>query len=121
MTPTLRRILFALLFLVTGSALTLLVQHLIARSHPAGSAAAQHAAMLSQMDSALGLTSAQRDSVHAIFARHQLRVDSGWRAINQGLRATMDSVHVEILQILNPAQIATFHELMRRHRGAFEH
>jgi hypothetical protein len=33
----------------------------------------------------------------------------------------MDSVHVEILQILNPAQIATFHELMRRQHRAFEH
>ena len=121
MTPRLRSVLFALLFLVTGSALTLLVQHLVARAHPAGSAAAQHEAMLSQMDSVLGLTPAQRDSVHAVFVRHQLRVDSGWRAINERLRVTMDSVHVEILQILNPAQIATFHELMRRQHRAFEH
>jgi hypothetical protein len=119
MTTRLRSVLTALLLLLSGSALTLVIQHFSAED-PAGSPAAMHNSILNHLDSALSLTPAQRDSIDLIFRRHQSRVDSSWRTINQRMSTTMDSVQSELEQILRPDQIAAFHQFMRLRHGAHQ-
>jgi hypothetical protein len=119
-----RRALIALLLVLSGSALTLFIEHVIVGQGrtEAGASAREHAAVLAQMERSLDLTAAQRDSIQVIFSRHQARVDSGWNLINQQMRATMDSVHTEIQRVLKPEQLGAFHELMRQqHRGNPQH
>jgi Spy/CpxP family protein refolding chaperone len=112
-----RPVLLGVLLFLSGGIVTLVVEHMVHPRVEAHSPVALHGSILAQIDSTLRLTPAQRDSIHAIFARHQSRVDSGWHSINQRMRVTMDSVHVEIQRVLDPTQTAAFHELMRQRHG----
>jgi hypothetical protein len=114
----LRTLLTALLLVLSGGALTLLVEHLIVRPRaPAASPTVRHAALLAEMDTTLHLTPAQRDSIHAIFVRHQGLMDSAWRSIHQRLATTMDSVHHELEAVLQPDQLAAFRAWMGQQHG----
>jgi len=116
----LRSVLVSALLVLSGAVLALAIQHLIAPRGDPGSPAVLHAAILAEMDTTLNLTAAQRDSIQAIFVRHQALVDSAWRTINQRVDATMDSVHRELQRVLDPSQQAAFHEWMRRQHGRHE-
>jgi Spy/CpxP family protein refolding chaperone len=113
----LRPVLTALLLFLSGGALTLLVEHTIVRPPAPAPPEPRHRAILSQMDSTLQLTAAQRDSIHAIFARHQVLIDSAWRSIHERLSAAMDSVHHELEAVLEPDQVAAFRQWMRHQHG----
>ena len=112
--------LIAILLVLSGGVLTLFIEHTIVRHHAPGSPAVLHASILAQMDSTLRLTPAQHDSIHAIFVHHQSLVDSAWRSINQRVYATMDSVHHEMERVLEPGQVAAFHEWIRRQHGGHQ-
>jgi Spy/CpxP family protein refolding chaperone len=112
-----RTILIGMMLLLIGGAIALAVEHAVVRGHPPGSPAMLHATLLDQMDSTLQLTAAQRDSIHAIFLRHQSLVDSVWRSMNDRMQATMDSVHRELIRVLEPGQREALHEWIGRHRG----
>jgi hypothetical protein len=112
-----RTILIGLLLLLLGGAITLALEHAVVRHHAPGSPSTLHATLLDQMDSTLQLTAAQRDSVHAIFLRHQSLVDSVWGSMNVRMQATMDSVHRELIRVLEPGQREALHEWIGRHRG----
>lgn len=79
--------------------------------------AGMHESLMKQLDSAVNLSPAQRDSVELVFRRHQGRVDSAWTSINSQVHATMDSVRLDIEHILVPAQVPQFREWARRHHG----
>ena len=117
MRARLRPILIATLLVLTGGVLALLLERIIVQ-HAAGSTAAAHDSVVAHMDSTLRLTRAQRDSIHAIFAHHQSTVDSAWRSINHRMHATIDSVHRQMEQVLEPDQRRAFHEWMRRQHAA---
>ena len=123
MNSRLRRVMIALLLVLTGSVLTLFVERVIMPPRAAASATAPHTSLVAQMGSTLRLTPAQRDSVHTIFARHQSAVDTAWHSITRRMHATMDSVHHELEQVLDAEQIAAFRDLVhgRRSRHHFRH
>jgi hypothetical protein len=117
MSPRLRRTLVVILLMLSGSVLTLLVERVILPRRATVPADTLHTSLLAQMDSTLALTSAQRDSVHAIFARHQSAVDTAWRAIARRVHASMDSVHRELERVLEDEQIAAFRDLIHGRRS----
>jgi hypothetical protein len=112
-----RTALKAILLLLVGGALTLLVEHTVLRRHAPAPPASLHATLLDEMDSTLHMTPAQRDSIHAIFLRHQSLIDSVWGSMNLRMQTTMDSVHHELIRVLEPEQRAALHEWIGRHRG----
>jgi hypothetical protein len=113
----LRSILIAILLILSGGVLTLMIERFVVRHNTGATPARLHLSLIAEMDSTLGLTPAQHDSIHAIFVRHQSQMDTAWRSINERMHTTMDSVHHEVFRVLKPAQIAAFHEWMRRQRG----
>jgi hypothetical protein len=117
MSARVRPILIATLLVLSGGVLSLFIERMVVPHHAPGSAAAPHSSIVAQIDSTLRLTPAQRDSVHAIFTHHQPMVDSAWRSINRRMHATMDSVHNELVRVLEADQVAAFHQLMRRQHG----
>lgn len=113
----LRPVLIGVLLLLVGAASALVIEHTVLPRPAPASPAALHASLLDEMDSTLHITPAQRDSIHAIFARHQSLVDSVWGSMNERMATTMDSVHHELIRVLDAEQRAALHEWIGRHRG----
>lgn len=104
------------LLVITGAAMGIAFDHLVvfARRHghvpPAAVDVQQaHERLLAEMDTALGLTPLQHDSVKSIFARHQHTIDSAWRLIHRQVNVGMDSVHAELQAALRPEQMDALH------------
>ena len=62
----------------------------------------------------LDLTSAQQDSVQAIFARHRPQMEALWREMRPRFDSVRAAVNAEISAQLTPAQRTKFQELQRR-------
>lgn len=74
--------------------------------------------VLHMMQLALALDSSQSAQVSAILARHQHAVDSTWRALQPGVKASMDSTLREIIAVLKPDQAGKFRTMVRvMHHG----
>jgi hypothetical protein len=70
-----------------------------------------------RLSSDLHLDAPQRDSITAILTRRQRVIDSAWRALEPGVRATIDSAQREIAAVLRPDQRAKYLELFRAAHG----
>ncbi len=72
--------------------------------------------LVRELNDALRLTPAQRDTVHAILQRHWARMTEVWDTVRprfDSMRAQMDS---EILRQLAPDQQVKYRDHMARHR-----
>ena len=72
--------------------------------------------LVRELNEALRLTPAQRDTVHAILQRHWARMTEVWETVRprfDSMRAQMDS---EILRQLAPDQQVKYRDHMARHR-----
>lgn len=74
-------------------------------------------AFAARMATELDLSPAQRDSIVAILTRRQAGIDSAWRVLSPGVRATMDSAQREIIEVLRPDQRPKYLELTRAAHG----
>jgi hypothetical protein len=70
-----------------------------------------------RLTSDLHLDAPQRDSITGILTRRQRVIDSAWRALEPGVRATIDSAQREIIAVLRPAQRAKYMDLFRAAHG----
>jgi len=61
----------------------------------------------------LGLTDAQKDSVHAVFDRHQPAMDSLWESIRPQFQSERQAIRTQINGLLTPEQQAKYTELQR--------
>ena len=72
--------------------------------------------LMGELDRDLRLTPVQRDSVHAILQHHYTRMSEAWETVRprfDTLRAAMDS---EVARQLTAEQLATYRDLIARHR-----
>jgi hypothetical protein len=67
---------------------------------------------LHRLNGELNLDSSQHKAITEILARHQKDVDTTWHAMQPHVRATLDSTHQEILDILRPEQAVKFRKMM---------
>ena len=66
----------------------------------------------------LDLDAKQRAGILEILTRRQGTIDSAWRALQPGVRATIDSAQAEIVSVLHPGQRDRYFALERAaHRG----
>jgi hypothetical protein len=113
----LRPILIGALLLLSGGVMALVVEHTLIPTEPPAARPLHHDAVVAQLDSILRLTAAQRDSIQAVFTRHQVRINSAWHAINRNMAATMDTVHHELEGVLDSQQVAAFRSWsLQQHR-----
>jgi hypothetical protein len=85
-------------------------------AHAAGLDKSRIDHMKADLDRDLGLTAAQRDSVHAVLDRHWSDMKAAWEAVRprfDSMRAQMDS---DLTRQLTPEQQARYRDLMARHR-----
>jgi len=61
----------------------------------------------------LRLDPAQEQTISEILARHQKDVDATWHAMQPHIRATLESTHQEIENVLRPEQVARFRTMMQ--------
>ena len=72
--------------------------------------------MKANLDRELGLTGAQRDSVHAVLDRHWTRMTAAWEAVRprfDSMRAQMDS---DVTRQLSSQQQARYRDHVARYR-----
>lgn len=69
-------------------------------------------AMVAYLSGELGLTSAQRDSVHAVFARHRPAMRALWESVNPRMDSLRQAMRAEIAAQLTPAQQERYRELV---------
>jgi len=62
----------------------------------------------------LGLSEAQRDSIHAVLERHQPAMDSLWRLIRPQFQSERQVIRNEINALLTPEQQAKYTILQRQ-------
>jgi hypothetical protein len=65
--------------------------------------------LLAQMDTRLGLSTAQHEAIARILAKHQAALDAAWRATRPGV----DSAQMEIVSVLTSDQRERYLSWMR--------
>jgi len=74
--------------------------------------------MMDRLHDELGLDSQQRQMIAAILARRQGALDSTWHTLQPHVRATLDSAHQEIVDVLRPEQVVKYRQIVElRHHG----
>ena len=108
-------ILLMLVFLaggVIGFALGHRSRAVVAQSNPM-----EPNAFARRMATELDLSPTQRDSIVAILTHRQAGIDSAWRVLSPGVRATIDSAQRDIIGVLRPDQRPKYLELTRAAHG----
>jgi len=110
------------LLLVTFFAAGLVAGYAIGRPHGGRPSRADNPmephAFVERLNSDLHLDAPQRDSITEILTRRQRVIDSAWRALEPGVRATIDSAQREIIAVLRPDQRTKYMELFRAAHGS---
>ena len=75
-------------------------------------------AFAQRMVTELDLSPGQRDSIVTILTRRQASIDSAWRVLSPGVRATIDSAQREIIGVLRPDQRPKYLQLTRAAHGS---
>ena len=78
------------------------------------SAEAVHNEAMSELQTALTLDDDQVAQIHAVLARHQEEVQKAWEALRPEVQSAMQHVHVEIADLLRPAQRDLYHEWLAK-------
>jgi len=77
-------------------------------------------AMVAYLAGELDLTSAQRDSVRGVFARHRPAMRAMWESVHPRMDSLRQAMRAEVAAQLTPAQQARYRELVagweQRHR-----
>jgi len=102
-------------FFAAGIVVGYAIGHLQAARPPANPM--EPHAFVERLSGELGLDAAQRASITDILARRQQAIDSAWRELEPGVRATIDSAQREITAVLRPDQRATYTKLFRAAHG----
>ena len=107
--------------LVIGMALGVALDRFALR--PSEAVAAQprvpQGAMIASLTEDLALTPVQVGQIHEILNRHQSVVEQAWETTHNTLMAALDSVTSQVETVLDPGQVAAYHDWIDvRHRGA---
>lgn len=111
-----RGLLLLMLVFVAGGVIGFALGH-GSRAATAQSNPMEPHAFARRMATELDLSPTQRDSVVAILTRRQAGIDSAWRVLSPGVRATIDSAQREIIGVLRPDQRPKYLELTRAAHG----
>ena len=101
-----------LLFVFTLGGLTgvFIDRHRMAPAPVELSAEAVHNEAMSELRAVLNLDDDQMAQIHAVLTRHQEDVQRAWEALRPEVSSAMQNVHVEIADLLRPAQRGLYHE-----------
>ena len=77
--------------------------------------AGEHGGLVASLHAELDLDEEQRHAIWAIIGHHQERVDHAWASVRPEVNAAVDSIELQIAEVLRPDQLERFHAWFRRH------